>query len=545
MAWLWLVSVGVSDVQFPAWKLDEYGQWSELRRFEIGRGGCRAVHEDLLALLQQDLIAFPEGLPAALSREEARDLRLVLDEDQGTFLVSLKGPHSLGTHYQISSDGNEIPNPREPRLPLFCPKAGELLGVARDTFGADPVTLVVLNTRRNPSLPDGRDEPIASGPLVTKFLAERLGLDWVDGRGAIPDAITAGVATWVDILTGDEAMEDPDAQGKVVRRITNLIKCWMTGGERKIAVTTSGGMPPLKPIIERVPATCLGQEAIRLLDRPERGPAKVTALNYSERVAEREILRFHCVEALRQGDYASAYGLARRALGQPWATAIRDGLGWLLEMPGRPLDHTELPLDAYAICACQIETRLCMGDVAGALVRIGTFIDSTIWALIARDARIIELGLTPIREDGCLQGQGLQSDHPLVTTRLLERNSKGPNRHGIVGLTWRWPGWLADRAGGQSTGGQAINNLRLAYDSGNVRNFRNLLVHGAEESVDLNVVRRSMQDAGMIAAVRHKFGENFLSAVKPTSVLSALGSPDLNVLIDAKLQELLDRVIEE
>jgi hypothetical protein len=46
--------------------------------------------------------------------------------------------------------------------------------------GAVEVTVVVLNTRRDLPLPDGRDEPIASGPLVAKFLAERLGL--VNGR---------------------------------------------------------------------------------------------------------------------------------------------------------------------------------------------------------------------------------------------------------------------------------------------------------------------------------------------------------------------------
>jgi hypothetical protein len=339
MAWLWLVSVGVSDVQFPAWKQDEYGQWSKLCRFEMGRGGCRAAHERLLTLMAKDRIVFPEGpLPQALWREEARDLRFeleVVDEDTGEFIAALRPVdqrHQAG--YWVSSHGDVIPNQYEARLPLYCPKVAELLSLTEPTFGQGPLSLVVLNTRRDQPLPDGRDEPIASGPLVAKFLAERLNLVWRDGGGVIPDALEPGVATWVDILTGNEAMEDPVAQARVVRRITDLIKAWQPAGERRIAVTTAGGMPPLKPIIERVPATCLGQAAVRLLDRPERGPVAATALDYHARVAERETLRFHCAESVRLGDYASAYGLANRAATQPWARAVRDRLGALLEFPG-------------------------------------------------------------------------------------------------------------------------------------------------------------------------------------------------------------------
>lgn len=549
MAWLWLVSVGVTDVQFPAWKQDEYGQWSKLCRFEIGRGGCRAAHERLLTLMTKDRIVFPEGpLPQALWREEARDLRFeleVVDEDTGDFIAALRPVdqrHQAG--YWVSSHGDVIPNPYEANLPVYCPKVAELLSLTGPTFGEGPLTLVVLNTRRDRNLPDVRDEPIASGPLVAKFLAERLGLAWRDGGGELPAALGSGIATWVDILIGDEAMEDPLAQGRVVRRITDLIKSWQPAGERRIAVTTAGGMPPLKPIIERVPAICLGQAAVRLLDRPERGPAAATALDYHARVAERETLRFHCAESLRLGDYASAYGLANRAAAQPWARAVRDGLGALLELPGKPLTLRERRLEPFAVCACQIEASLCMGDIAGALVRFGTLIDSTIWALIAGDARIREARLTPDREDECLLGR-VPKSHALFEQRLLELNSKGPNRHGVMGLTWRWPQWLAQRAGGQLQASQAIDRLRLAY-AGEPRRFRNLLIHGAAEPVDLNEVRRSMMAAGLIAPApdRRSFGQHFLSTPMLSSLLTGLESADLASGIGSQLQNLLNRVIE-
>jgi hypothetical protein len=352
MAWLWLVSVGVSDVQFPAWKQDEYGQWSKLCRFEMGRGGCRAAHERLLTLMAKDRIVFPEGpLPQALWREEARDLRFeleVVDEDTGEFIAALRPVdqrHQAG--YWVSSHGDVIPNQYEARLPLYCPKVAELLSLTEPTFGQGPLSLVVLNTRRDQPLPDGRDEPIASGPLVAKFLAERLNLVWRDGGGVIPDALEPGVATWVDILTGNEAMEDPVAQARVVRRITDLIKAWQPAGERRIAVTTAGGMPPLKPIIERVPATCLGQAAVRLLDRPERG----TGGSHSSRLPR---------PCGRAGDLA----LPLRRVGAPWRLCqwpmvwrtgrrhslgrVRSAIDWGLcwNSRGRPCGS------AIGICTC-------------------------------------------------------------------------------------------------------------------------------------------------------------------------------------------------
>lgn len=60
MSWLWLISVGVSDVQFPVWSKDEYGRWSRLHRFETGRAGVRAVHEGSLAFAARRADPLPD-----------------------------------------------------------------------------------------------------------------------------------------------------------------------------------------------------------------------------------------------------------------------------------------------------------------------------------------------------------------------------------------------------------------------------------------------------------------------------------------------------
>lgn len=553
MAWLWLVSVGITDVQFPVWKKDEYGQWSP-RRFNVGRGGTRAVHRDLLALLKQDLITFPEQLPPAVYQEEARDLRLELMEGQGSFVVTITtAKPQQQDDYRISSSVNEIPNAEESRLPLFCPKVRDALGVARDTFGAEPVSVVVFNTRRDETLPDGLDEPIASGPVVAKFLAERLGLNWSDNAGEIPDQLKPGVSTWIDILTGHEPLEDVSAQQAVVHRITNLVKAWNPAGKRLVAITTSGGMPPLKSIIEHVPATCLGQGAIRLLDRPERGAMSITAVNFMARVAERETLRFHCAEALRQGDFTSAYGLASRFGDQPWSGAVRALLGPLLELPGGPLQYNGRTLEPFVLYACQVELALAMGDIAGALRRVGPFIESTIWEVISRNEVIEDLKLTVDHDGECLCGD-LEPHNELFILQLLKWNERDTYRHRVLGLTWDWPKWLDNNAGMSSKTESAMFKVAMAYSAYcdnnytsvrmSPKSYRNKLVHGSSEPINLDRLEKCLKTSGLMKDIHMPFGQNFLLAMDVNDLMFHLGYKDLVPFMKGLFRDLLQKVIE-
>jgi|GEM_PF-2018708 len=555
MAWLWLISVGVTDVQFPVWKKDQCGQWTGPWRFEIGRGGIHAVHEGLRMLLDQGQIVFPpEPLPKSLRREESQSLRLEFEQEDGVFIASLKTPEGQPSTYRISGQAGEIPNAGEPRLPLYCPKVSDLLDVARETFGQEPVTVVVLNTQRHKNFPDGADEPIASGPLVARFLAERLGLAYLDQRdrsGAVPSTLAQTTSTWVDILTGEEAAEDSEVQQRVVRRLAGLVRAWNPKAGDKIAITTAGGIPPLKPIIERVPATCVGQAAIRLLDSPEqRGPKKpaprsqatVAALNYGDRVAERETLRFHCVEALRQGDYAGAYGLASRFPNRAWAEAVRNRIGPLLELPGGPLQINGCCLAPFALNAWQVETALCMGDVAGALKRLGLFMESSIWALIGSDARIRRFQLQVDREENCLVGD-LPQDHFLFTEGLLRQGNKEKNRHVVLDLTWRWPLWLAEDQGMQTEKTAALERLLNSYN-GEPRKFRNLFTHGSGTCIKLSEAESCLRTMGFIADINKPFGQNFLIARNVNDLLSVLGGPNLASAMGGQLKDLLNRVIE-
>lgn len=561
MRWLWLVSVGVTDVQCPVWTKDDYGLWQGPRRFQLGRGGVRKTHEGLLRLLRSELIHFDSELPPLVDRELADRLRLELEQDPASdeFLAAL---HPVD--YRLSPQADCIPNEREKRLPLYCPKVALLADQAREIIGRDKVSVLVLNTRRAEDFgSEARDEPVASGPLVARYLAERLGLTWLDSDGRLPETFAPGCSTWIDILVDHEAMEDPAAQGRVVERLNAALSLWSDGdrGERRVLVTTSGGMPPLKPLIERVPAIHIGQRHVTLLDHPEPGGrgAHIAAspLSYAERVAERETLRFHGTEALRAGDYVGAYGLARRAGQCPWADAVCNRLGSLLELPGQTLHIKGRVVEPFVLHAVQVETRLCMGDLTGALLRMGPFIESAAWKLIASDARIRALGLKVDRASESLLGI-IPRAHPLLSGeacyfRLFEgksqpaSNMNGLDQHRINGLTWEWPKWMAEPDGGQQTAALALIQVCVPYNSDqwgtSPRQYRNLLAHGADQAVSLSEIETCLKKRGLIVGSARAFGDGFLAAERITTLLGELGMSDLADLIRAYLADLLNRVI--
>jgi len=537
MNWLWLVSVGISDVQFPVWKQDEYGQWKEQVRAEWNRSGIRAIHEKLVHLLRNGKIKFEDKvLPSA--RDISRELRFSLEVEGDSFLAAVEHP---GKCYRISNQSNEIPNEYESTLSLHCPKVAQLVEIAQRTFG-DRVTVVVLNTRREKDFSEARDEPISSGPLVAKYLAERLRLEWIDTQGKIPDTLPIGVSTWVDVLTDREAMEDFSAQRKVIERLTSLFFVWNQEGiEQKIVVTTSGGMPPLKPIFERIPAICVGQENVHLLEQPERGPAVSKVLDYSTKVIEKEILRFHCAEALRNQDYQSAYGLAKRATGQPWADQVQEFLEPLLGLSVRSLRRTGgRSFGKFATRACQIELYLAMEDVANALKQIAPFLEAATWALMEKTV-CTEFRLKIDYEDSCLMGAlPTETQFPFS----LMRDGCGKDCHTVRELLRDWPSWLKKRQDVHSETAAALDELQLVHHE-HLRKYRNRLVHGLNKEVNLIELRTHMLKSGLVLGFGQPFGLNFLRGKTVTRLLQGLDAGDLTTTLQDQLKNLLKGLIQD
>lgn len=548
MAYLWIISVGVSDIQFPVWKKNDYGEWQECFHFELARKGCRRTHEDLLRLLEWDQIDFLKDLPRRF-KDRSADLKFELEliEETG-FIASIRDRDSNAAdpNFRISATDEAIPNTQEQKLPVYCAKAHELTGKAKQLFGDDPVTVVVINTKRNEGAAEAEGEPIAAGPLVAKFLARECGLTWQDNGGKIPTELPAGISTWVDILVGEERSEEYTSQQAAANRLTKVVDAWKreSNEHNTVVVTTSGGIPQLKQLHERIPAIRVGQDAVKILDKPDRRrDAEVTAVNYANRFIEQEILRFHCVEALRKQQYVTAYGLASRYENCECNQQVIRLLGPLLEFKNHLVRINDKQIDdRLVLTACRIEISLCMGDVVGALQRLGVFIESGIWTLIETDQRITQAGLSVDRKwEELRKGEIKQIPESLREKRKIKN------------LIKNWPEWLNEnngKEGGQAQKSQALAGLVKHYndeqqDGSCLRDFRNHLAHGGRES-DLNMkeLEKKLRASGLMRDKNQPFGKNFLTCNVVKDFLDSLGgnvNNDIN-LIKNELGQLIEMV---
>jgi hypothetical protein len=195
-----------------------------------------------------------------------------------------------------------------------------------------------------------------------------------------------------------------------------------------------------------------------------------------------------------------------------------------------------------------------MGDVVGALVRLGAFFEAATWTLIGRDARIQALGLKVDRENECLVGV-IPPDHSMLTGGLSSfRNQErwqAPNQHRVTWLTQNWPKWLAEPEGEQAAAGHFLIRLCSAYNSEPAtpasckpRDVRNLLAHGADYIIEVQDIKRCLKHNELIAGTDLPFGDNFL-AIKPLAgLLSKLGFADLTATLSTYLADTLTCVID-
>lgn len=526
MNWLWLVAVGATDVQFPLWRRGPDGQWSERFRFSVPRhADVRALHEGLLALLRTGRLTYPDGPLPETAPDELGDVRLDLVCESDAF-VACYNP----SRFRLVPGSETVSD----SFPVYCPKLQPLASSTdflRDIGPRRDVTIVVLNTTRDPDPRTNPAEPVAAGPVVSRYLAERLNLKWIDFGGSLSEgaALAAGVGTWVDMLRGGETVENEISQQCVRDRLHEIIDAWerSTKGRRSIAISTGGGVPALKEVIERIAATRYGDGAIRLLLVPERGEPKAPVLRYSDKWSEREALRFHCTEALRQGDLISAYGLARRYDRQPWARRVKDTLGPLLELPCEDENQVgSLSLKPWELRACRVEACLSRGDVAAAIKALGAFLESAIWALLERSDKLREEGLNVIVGEERIEG--CWPSNPELQ-KLLSPELESAERYEVKNL-WGWPPWLEEhepnaKNKAAATALKSLCGKYLNNSSGvSLKDVRNRLAHGAGPRVTLGEATDLLKQRGIVSdKFPEVFGNNLMARGSVKDLLAALG----------------------
>jgi len=568
MRWLWLVSVGTTDIQFPAWLQDETGSWSSRRRIEIGgQGNLRQIHEALLSLAAEpECILFCKDELERFRSARGPTIDTLKVDGQMVFSARLGSALKEGEKrddtgpIRISASGDELPNSSDPALPLFFPKVAPLALVMASARGTAELVVVVLNTCRT-SGRDAKKEPVAAGPLVARFLVQELQLDYLEGGDTVPGSLPSNSCTWLNILQGSERLEDASVEDALRKRLNAAIDAFKPGPDDRVVISTGGGLPPLKPLLERIPATRVGSKAVAVLDSPEGSKQNTLSLQpLAERWLDRETLRFHCTQALRDGDYPSAYGLARRSQGSGWADKVVSCLGPLLELPSAGADIRSLALlEPYELRAARVEAALVMSDLSTAIRSLSVFLESALWEVLLRSDAIADAGLEvdPGRELLYFAQDRVLGDE---LGRLLEPvwNEPGRLRLSKRRMFRDLPSWLAlnEKLPAVRDAALALKILGTAYlkmtgkldaqrkvidDS--IREVRNQLSHGAGPAVDLATAQKNLKARGLAVAIGAELGGNFLCQTDVTSLLESLSRPDAPDLT-SRLKGVLDSTLE-
>ena len=182
---LWIVTAGLTDVQFS---LGEDERLDLVPRTPQGAASLRAVHEWLLGQTNVSFVT-------AKGRKSRKGSLAAWEPQEGP--ARLIDGHDSG----ISSNCPQ----------LVCPKMEEILELtgARQESLTD-LAVVILDTHRQ----DRPDEPIASGPVLVKYLEATLGLKQADK----PEA---GKSVVVHILEGKEGFEGNES--KVAERLEGAL----------------------------------------------------------------------------------------------------------------------------------------------------------------------------------------------------------------------------------------------------------------------------------------------------------------------------------
>lgn len=578
MAWLWLVTVGRTDLQFPVWKIDtdDFGRVTKIPyQFELKPGDTRNIHEGLLRLCEKDRLHLSAENPEKLDRQDEDKFSLDLQVDDTSAMASINQRGSCNARFQISKEEDCLTlwdskdTSIDAQLIIYCTKLQPLVEEAKALIGKDTINIIVLNTHRKATHHEGKNEPIASGPIAARFLASQFGLEWVNSQGELPASIPPATCTWVDILKQEDEVENKDTQDRVLAVLNNIMQRWQQGivspiSQLQVLATTSGGIPDLKPIVMRIPATHIGEINVHLLDKPRRGNYQISALNFNEKWSEREALRFHCAESFRASDYFSAYGFAMRYADLGWTKNVTSYLGTLLEMPpgnnGRRPDYSGRALLPFQRYACQIETRLCAKDLPGAIIRLGVFLESTIWHLLKENTLLKDEQITVNPERKIIETLRCNQDLPagLIDGGLVKEKSYNgrsifevqPSRY----FPWyendkSWPKWLVESSHGSlQTAARSLLALCETYSfrpqkGSGIKELRNKMVHG-EGDVNLNELANLVfTEKRIFTGQGQPFGSNFLHSEMMTSLLTHLGSGDLAEKIAQQLQEVLTDVI--
>lgn len=531
MGWLWLLGVGYTDVQFLLHGRDRYGQLVHSRLDLDGRGApanmsLREQHLALAELAKAKCLRYPEEplpRPARGQGTIPEGLNFERDGDSAVTSCELDQPPGLG--YRLHPEHDRLTFP-EMQLDIFCPKAQPLLPPILGDLGAAGLqpaqgVVLVLNTWRD----NEPEEPLAAGPVVAQFLAQRLGLRW-NPEFARGDALSCGETVWVNVLRGEETIESSAEQ--VIQRI-NAALCAAAqciASPVRVYVTPAGGLPKLKPLLPILAAQHFGRDRVCLVEEPERNKTRrpVSCLPMGTTLLEHQALRLQAVEQIDRGAWHAAYGVAGAALitmpDAEWALTLQRLVATILDLPGRAA-RGSVNVNATSRLALQVEMAWTEGSVRHAVMLTGAFLERFV-----RDAahkRVLGAGLLTWNDTDEIY---LRPKHVSATTvenrfqDLVIQLGRGRSYRlsTSAGALLEW----ADELGDYPMRHIVQGYIPLAH-------HRNAAAHG--DHFDAAKALADFMSAGLISTCRGPFGTNFVGTARFAALLDRNDFKDIPMMV--------------
>lgn len=240
---------------------------------------------------------------------------------------------------------------RDEKVVLVPAKLDELVERLKSQYEIG--ACIVFNTHRERTT--GGDEPIAAGRVISDFLAEECGLEFVSAPSA-PDAVRDGAAQWVNFLSGEDRMEGAEPESFVnpamIDRMVKAIaasRAWKARPDVALCAL-GGGFPNVKPILLAAAELQYGARKTHLVietERPQQKPRPPGAFTSRKmQYVQKLHARRQCLERIMLGDFVGAGSIAAaeeawdEALGfEPWCAATQRVADWFARRsPGREVE---------------------------------------------------------------------------------------------------------------------------------------------------------------------------------------------------------------
>lgn len=496
MPTLLIVSCGDTDLQVAV----RAGDGQEYRA-AIEKDSMRAVHSALL-----------DGrLPYGVAEEKAQ-------------LAPVRSQSIIwhGGQAMLTGRAESVGTPLSDQIALVPAK---LAGIKRFLQGVHvPSAVVVFNTRRD----NDKREPIADGPILSRWLAESFALQWRDEA----NVIASGHSGWVDYLDGSMPAHGSDGEGVNSEGMQRIDDTLSRLGDNfdKVYLATDGGMPRYREQIRAAARFRFPKSQFLEWINPERdaSPRDVTRpiLLPSDSYRARQQAR----ELIRTGDFTGA-SLAVRQMAPytgeyAWATPLGQTADYF---DGRLEATDDLPDFLQDLIMPHMPRCLLPALRTEAALYAARWYDAVLATCSFGDAALIDhIGRLPF----------IEKMDPLTRT-ITCRNGAEPDLRLIQGKPGsRCLERIEEMTFEYYTGryfddtwtdviGDSVNNLKafnrkLRAGRPSPRHLRNILAHSSASEEQMADVRKIFVQAGLWAGSSREHGGHFLTHGVVPGILAKL-----------------------